>query len=92
MDSIARHLEGSRQANEEGAAALEQFQQALTTLVEGVQASAGALSDLRTDALERQERLSVGVERQNRRLTWFAATAVALLAIGAAAGWVAVLR
>ena len=92
MVSIARHLESSRQANEKGAAAMEQFQRALTTLVEGVQASAGALNDLRTDALERQERLSAGVERQSRRLTWFAATAVALLAIGAAAGWVAVFR
>ncbi len=92
MVSIARYLESSRQANEKGVAAMEQFQRTLTTLVEGVQASAGALNDLRTDALERQERLSAGAERQSRRLTWFAATAVALLVIGAAAGWVAVFR
>lgn len=92
MVSIARHLESSRQTNEKGAAAMEQFQRTLTTLVEGVQSSAGALNDLRTDALERQESLSAGVERQSRRLTWFAAIAVALLAIGAAAGWVAVFR
>lgn len=92
MVSIARHLESSRQTNEKGAATMEQFQRTLTTLVEGVQSSAGALNDLRTDAIERQESLSAGVERQSRRLTWFAATAVALLAIGAAAGWVAVFR
>ncbi len=92
MVSLAQHLDLSRQTNEKGAATLDQFQRTLVALGEGINASAGALNDLRADTIDRQERLAAVVHQHARRMTWFAAAAIALLTATAASSWIALLR
>ncbi len=92
MVSIGRQLDLSRQTSEQVAGTMEGFQQAVTRLSETTEASSKALQEMRWDATAREERVATLLQKQTRWLLVFAWSAIALAAIAAVVGLIAILR
>jgi archaellum component FlaC len=86
MVSIGRQLDASRTTTERVSSTLEGFQQEVTQLGNTTSETVRALEKMRWDATARDERLATVLGEQTTRLTAFAAAAIALAVVAAAAG------
>ena len=92
MVSIGRQLDVLRDTSSGVAKTLEGFGEAVSRLSEAGGASAEVLKSLRTDSAARGERIAALIEEQTKRLTVFASVAIAVAAIAAVLGLVALFR
>jgi septation ring formation regulator EzrA len=92
MVSIGRQLDLSRDTSERVAATMGEFQQTIGKVGEATSASTKALQEMRWDASARDERITDLLAVQSKRFALFAWSAIALAAVAAAVGLVALFR
>jgi len=81
MVAMGRQLDVTRQTSDRVGGAVEDVRKAITDLGEVTGSSSKTMQEIWSQASMREERLSLLVAEQTRRLTWFACSAIGLAGI-----------
>ncbi len=92
MVSIGRHIDAVRQTQDDSAAAVGEVRGSVDRLESRATDNLTAIKQMHIDGAARDDRLTLIVQEQTKRLTWFAAAAIAVAAVAAVMGIIALGR